>query len=311
MSCKRDNRSLIKKIAILFFCLFLASCAIRQIETNHDMPISEMEVIIFGLGRADSILITTENHAMMIDTGENQHGEDIVNFLHRQNITSLDYLIITHFDRDHVGGAYHIIDAIDVQTVILPNYSRESRHVSNMNQAMDDANLEPVILIEPRQFALDDAHFIIDPSQLPYFAFGSSSDDDDSQDDTEEAPSANNFSIVVSIVHGENSFLFTGDAQSRRMREILRNAEMMVLDFDFLKVPRHGRYMRRSREFMEAIRPRYAVITDSYEREADEELLAILEELDVTTFFARRNGVHVISNGTELIIEYKDFFASE
>jgi len=308
MENKRGKNIFLKQFAMLLSCLLFLGCTSGQEDIDH----GEMEVIVFGLRRADSVLITTQNHAVMIDTGENRHGQAIVNYLRSQDITSLDYLVITHFDRDHVGGAHHIVDAIDVQTVVVPNYSRESRHIANLQRAMADANLTPVILTEPLRFTLDHAVFVIDPAQIPYFAFGSASDDDDLQDDgNQEGPRANNFSIVISIVHGENAFLFTGDAQSRRMREVLENEEMQRIDFDFLKVPRHGRYMSRSSEFVEAIRPRYAVVTDSYERPADGELLEVLDAIDAHSFFARDVGVHVISDGVDLIVRYSDFFASE
>lgn len=198
-----------------------------------------------------------------------------------------------------------MIDAIDVQTVIVPNYSRDTQHVANLYRAMGDANLEPFVLTEALRFTLDEAAFIIDPTHKPYFAFGDGSDVGD------EAPRSNNFSIVVSISHGENDFLFTGDAQSRRMREVMANQNLMRLEYDFLKVPRHGRYMSRSSEFIQTIRPRYAVITDSYERPADEETIVALDAVDAQVFFARTSGIHVLSDGIDLVVVYKDFFALE
>jgi len=151
---------------------------------------------------------------------------------------------------------------------------------------------------------LDGAEFIVDPTLKPYFAFGTRNDNPQELD-------GDNFSIVVSITHGDNAFLFTGDARSRRMREILRNGDLMRIDFDFLKIPRHGRHMSRSDEFIETVSPRYAVITDSYEDPAQEELLDILDAIDAQVFFARQNGVRATSDGIEITVVYEDFFELE
>lgn len=296
-------------ILLTLSCVIFVGCTIFERVENPQTSGSTMEMIVFGLGRADSFLIITENHTLMIDTGENQQGRAIVAYLEVQGITRLDYLIITHFDRDHVGGAHRIIDAVDVGTVILPNYSRTTNHVERMQNAMATADIQPLILTSDLQLTLDDVSFIINPADQPYFTFDTADDLDELQNDDESTPNSNNFSIIVAITHGENAFLFTGDAQSRRMREILTNAQLMHIDFDFLKVPRHGRYMGRSREFITTINPRYAVITDSNERPVDAEMLAVLNEIEAQIFFARSTGVHIISDGDTINIQYRDFFA--
>ncbi|MCL2199586.1 MAG: MBL fold metallo-hydrolase, partial [Defluviitaleaceae bacterium] len=264
-------------------------------------------------GRADAIIITTQNHAVMIDTGENRHGRAITYFMHGENITSLDYLIITHFDSDHVGGAHEIIRSIDVNKIIVPNYSRESRHMERFAAAKLDAGLEAYVLKEEIRFTLDGAEFIVNPSALEYFHFSRE------EDDTEEEinafiPTGDDFSIVVSVTHGENSFLFTGDAVANRLGEILAHEEIMSTDYIFLKVPRHGRHNRRSVEFIQAISPRYAVITGFHpndlnryapERPTDERVIAALESVGAEIFFTMSEGIRIICNGHEIIVAEK------
>ena len=75
-----------------------------------------MEILVFGIGRSDSILITTDNYVMMIDTGERQHGRLIADYLLEQNINTIDYLIITHFDSDHVGEWYLVEQRVRLNT---------------------------------------------------------------------------------------------------------------------------------------------------------------------------------------------------
>ncbi|MCL1863713.1 MAG: MBL fold metallo-hydrolase [Defluviitaleaceae bacterium] len=260
-----------------------------------------MEIKIFGIGRADAVLITTQNHTVLIDTGENRHGRTIAHYMHGQNITSLDYLIITHFDSDHVGGAHEIIRFIGVENVIVPNYSRESRHVERFLAAKLAVGLESYVLKEEIRFTLDGAEFIVNPSALEYLHFPLDEDSD-----------GDDFSIVVSVTHGENSFLFTGDAVESRLSEILAHEELSARH-DFLKVPRHGRYNRHSVELIHAISPRYAVITGFHpdklgcfapERPADERVIAELESIGAEIFFTMTESVRIICDGHTMSVSF-------
>jgi len=288
---------------------------VTEIVNNGVHENNILEIYVFGIGRADAIIITTENHAVMIDTGENSNGHEILDYLLSRRIRTIDYLIITHFDRDHVGGAHTVIDFLEVKEIIVPNYKRESRHVERFELAMQRAGIEPLVLTETIRFELDNAGFMINPAQSEYFFFAYDDEDEDSEQEAEpgvpdyyieEAPAGNNFSIVVSVSHGENNFLFTGDAQSQRMREMLENEEIANTDYDFLKVPRHGRYMSRSAGFINAVSPKYAVITDSRERPADERVISALENAGAEIFLTRNGGVYVKSDGGALIVEHKD-----
>ena len=282
---------------------------------EEESVLGTMEILVFGIGRADSILITTETHTVMIDTGERQHGSHIVSYLLCQNIDTIDYLIITHFDRDHVGGAYVILNEIDVRNVIVPNYSRASNHVNRFDAAMEEAQLEPLVLTETIRFILDGAAFTVNPSQLGYIHV-SSRYEDDAVDQTIPPSTGDDYSLVVSITHGGNSFLFTGDAVAGRLQELLENDEIMNTNYDFLKVPRHGRHNRRSIEFIQAISPRYAVITGFHpdlllhyypERPSDERVIAALERVGAEIFFTMSTGVRVRSDGTNLTLQYENF----
>ena len=135
------------------------------------------EVYIFGFESADAILITTQNYVVMIDTGENQHRHYILSHLDRRDSYTIDYMIITHFDRDHVGGAHHLIRNLEVRNIIVPNYSRESRSVERFNEALRYSESVVDILTEKITISLDDVVFAVFPSHLSYFSFRSSGDD--------------------------------------------------------------------------------------------------------------------------------------
>jgi beta-lactamase superfamily II metal-dependent hydrolase len=280
-----------KFLQLIFFLFLFVGCG---------RDVGELEVYVFGLANADAVLITTENHVVMIDTGENQHGRYIAERLTEKEISHIDYLIITHFDRDHVGGAHRIINSVEVRNVIVPNYQKISRSVERFEEAMNEANIVPSVLAEIISFTLDDAEFTVYPSQLDFIVFGNDDDDDDEES---TAPRENNFSVAVTVQHGENNFIFTGDAMSGRLRELLLTEAITSVDFDFLKIPHHGRHNRRSVEFINAVSPAYAVSTCCEARPTDNRIIAALEAVGAEIFFSKHGGVLARSDGYNLIVK--------
>ena len=262
-----------------------------------------LEILVFNTGKADAILITTENHTVMIDTAERAHGSMIVEYLVERGITQIDYMIITHFDKDHVGGAYQIISNLDVNEVVVPNYLRVTNHYLRFVEAMQNSGIKPTVLEKNDllKFTLDNADFVIYPSSLEFHEY--EENDSGIRDDfgDEGTINVNNYSLVTTVQHGNNNFSFTGDAMARRTREIFQTPEIMNTDFIFLKVPHHGRYNMRSMEFIHAITPKYAVITDSQSEPASVRLVSALEGAGAKVFFTRNGNVYFTSDGHVLI----------
>lgn len=289
-----------------------ASSETKDIDFGIDIDIDIMEVLIFDAGKADAILITTDAHTVIIDTGEQKHGAIFAEYLSSHDITEIDYLIITHFDKDHVGGADTIIENFTVKEVIVPNYGKESKQYEQFITSIDAAKIELCILTEILEFNINDMKFTLYPSQQEYYYFSSSDadgeeDDDENENDDENdnIPNENNFSIVTSVKHGNNNFLFTGDAKSKRLKELLSIGDIVNTKYNFLKVPHHGQYNKRSTEFIYMIKPEYAVITCSSKKPSDERVVAALEDAGAEIYSTVDGNVYCKSNGKELIVAYK------
>ena len=108
----------------------------------------------------------------------------------------------------------------------------------------------------------------------------------------------NNFSLITTIMHGENVLLFTGDAEKQRTREWLSGKDKQ--DCDFLKMPHHGVYHTALKELLEAVMPEYAVICSSGKNPADPETLELLKNYGISTFQTKDGNVTVISDGKNL-----------
>ena len=299
------NMKRMKILLLLFISIssvFVFGCTKDTDIIPSDASLGTMEVFVFSTGKADAVLITTENYTVLIDTGEDKHGKMITDYLAARGITVIDYLIITHFDKDHVGGADKVIRELTVKKIIVPNYEKDSEQYSQFIREANNAGTERSVLLQKTEFTLDSAKFVLYPSMQDYYDYGTS----DSDDDDENAVNENNFSAVVRIKHGSKNFLFAGDAKAKRLKELLSDEEITSIKYDFLKVPHHGRYNKSSADFISRISPEYAVITCSEDSPADSRLLEALEKTGAKVYLTASGNIRCTSDGRNLTVQIQD-----
>lgn len=265
--------------ALLFTGASLFSCGSKDSKSITAYP--EMTVTFFDVGKADSIVINTENSTVIIDCGEKGDGKEIVQFLEDKGITTVDYLIITHYDKDHVGGASKVIKSLDVKNVLAPDYDEESDEVEKYQKALAGKNITPQRLTSDISFELDGASYdIIAPEETFY------GEDND-----------NDFSLVTKMVYHDISFLFTGDAMEQRLDEI-----MDIGKCNLLKVPYHGRKLDNFKDFLQNVQPDCAVVCTSA-NEFSSKTENALSDLNIKTYATCYNGrITASSNGVDLSI---------
>ncbi|MDE7014568.1 MAG: MBL fold metallo-hydrolase [Kineothrix sp.] len=245
----------------------------------------EIKITFFDVGKGDAILIETTEHKMMIDTGYDDTAGVFLDSFSEQGITKLDYLVLTHFDKDHVGGADHVLEAVEVGEVLQPEYESDSKQYEEYEETMETLGKTPVLVNETMRMSLDGAEILIYPPQ---------------QEAYEEED--NDFSLVVSMIYGEKSFLFAGDCEKERLEELMGQEEF-DLSHNVLKVPHHGRKEKNSTEFFAAVSPDVAVITCSEEKPADEEVVEILEGLGTNIYYSTDGTVACFCDGEGLDVE--------
>ncbi|MCH5211057.1 MAG: MBL fold metallo-hydrolase [Oscillospiraceae bacterium] len=269
----------ISVLAALTLCL--CGCSISGTEKAPEAA-GEFKFSVLKIGQADAIIMQTENHCVIIDCGEKDDGKEVKKYLADNGIENVDYLFITHFDKDHVGGAAKVINSVNIGEVVTPDYEGTNDEYQSYLDALEEHSLTPVLLDENMTFTLDDVLFEVYPPQEKSYA----------EDD-------NDFSLVISVTHGENRFLFTGDAEKTRLKEIMRQVKG---EYDFLKVPHHGRYNKYSSVFFKAVTPAYSVITDSEKNPAESETAAALESTGSSVYYTRNGTVHVQSDGKQITV---------
>lgn len=275
----------IRQIGLMILCcaFILCSCQSREISAvSAPKATGSLYVSILDIGKADAIILRTENHTVVIDCGEKGDGKDVLNCLSENNVDSIDYLFITHFDKDHVGGAAKVINGISVGEIITPDYEGTNDEYEQFLDAALENNITPAALTENMTFTLDDALFEVFPPMK-----------------TSYQEEDNDFSLVISVTHGENTFLFAGDAEKERLSEL---SKQLDLRHTFLKVPHHGNYNAMTKSFLTSVNPKYAVITCSEKNPASDEVLNILDSLGCEVFQTVSADVYAVSDGQTITV---------
>lgn len=203
-------------------------------------------VTFLKTGNSDCIIIKTIDAAVMIDTALEESFETIDGKLKSMGIKELDYLIITHYDIDHIGSASQIINKYTPKEIYC-TYNRPKIHSDSHKKYVDiveTLKITPNIVRKEKTIKLGKAVLKIIPPKSDFYLFDCS----------------NNSSLLVSLFFGSSSFLFTGDIEKERISEVLNEG---IAKYDVLKVPHHGWVEDNTADLIKAVSPRYSVITNS------------------------------------------------
>ena len=208
-----SSKRLLPILGLLFVLLF----------SGCEKKAGDLTVVFPKLGAADCAILMTEDHTVVIDAGEAEDGAAILNVLSDYHRDTIDLLLISHYDKDHVGGAAKLIDSLIVRRVIGSSYPKESEEYAAYQSALSQAGLTEEILSSPETVTISDDFTlnICPPEQSTY-----------AEDES------NNASVAVAVQYGDTRMLFTGDAMEERTEELLSEFSGT---FDLIKLPHHGR----------------------------------------------------------------------
>lgn len=277
----------IKKTAALLLTSAVAASSLFACNEKkpHDMAnAKELKVTFLDVGKADAIVLQSESSTVVIDCGEKGDGKKISSILEESGTTVIDYLIITHFDKDHVGGAPKVLKTFDVKNVLTPDYTGNVSEYDKFAETLDGRGITPMKLKEDISFTLDDVDYTVYAPKKDFYGDGDSAE--------------NNFSLVTKAVHHNNTLLFTGDAMEERLDEIMDIGKCTLL-----KVPYHGRKLDNLGDFLEATEPKCAVVcTDS--NEFSGKMQDLLKKQKINTYATCFNGeITAVSDGSQIKID--------
>lgn len=233
--------------------------------------VSGLKVHFIDVGQADAILIQCEDMNMLIDGGNKADSNVMYTYLKKYGVTHLDYVIGTHAHEDHIGGIPGALQYATAGTVYCPVKTYSSKAFENFVKSVTNRGTSIKIPKVGTSFSLGSA-------SVKILAVNAAS-------------GTNNTSIVTRITHGNNSFLFMGDAE-REVEQYLINSGA-AQKATVLKVGHHGSDTSSGYQFLWNVMPEYAVISagkgNSYGHPHDE-VLSRFRDADVTLFRTDMQG---------------------
>ena len=251
----------------------------QVVNTRGNIEELPLEINVLSTGKSDCIIIKLDRKYIVIDTGTYNNSTQIYEYLQKNHINKIEYLILTHNDKDHIGGAKIILDNIKVKNVIQADYKRKTDDYKRYIKALKDNNIKPILLHGKIKLNIGDI-FLEISSAL--------------QDKYDKS---NDYSIIVSIEYGKYNYLFAGDAEAKRMDEFISTNSKR---YDVLKVPHHGIYNEMLEAFLKSTSPSYAIVTGCDFRYPDKKVNALLNKYKIQLLNTMYGDIVIKSDGNNI-----------
>lgn len=290
-----DKKSLTSLIVIFAVLLALVGVKVFNGDTNENKPASlkapdndgQLVVHFLDVGQGDSAFVELpDGQCMLIDASVSSYGDKIVETIEGYGYTEIDYLVATHPHADHIGGMTNVVEGFEIGEVYMPKATSTSKTFEGLLTAISDKGLQ----IHTAKTGV--TIYSDDETEIEILAPNSESYEE-----------TNNYSAVIKVTCGKNSFLFTGDAEELSENEMLDKC-YDKLCADVLKVGHHGSSSSTSDAFLQAVSPKYAVIScgeDNSYGHPHKETISRLNDMGIDYYRTDMNGTVTIScNGNDV-----------
>jgi competence protein ComEC len=273
-----------------------SASSIISSQTESDITSSDsagekklLVVDFIDVGQGDGILIKTpEEKFILVDCGPAEAEESFINHLKSKSVKEIEYAFFTHPHADHIGNAEKVLKEFKVKNVYMPDATTTTKTFSGLlNELGKQTDIKVTQAKAGQKITLGDVKLdILSPTGGKY-------------------SDLNEYSIVFKLTYGEKSILFTGDAYIKNEKEMMDAG--YDLKADILKVGHHGSDSSTSTEFLNAVKPKYAVISCGKDNSFDHPHKSTRQNLaNVNAKIYRtdeQGTITVYSNGTEIVIK--------
>ncbi len=269
------NRFLI--ISIIFVIIF----GINVFQNNYvnqeysDLAERPLQVYFIDVGQGDCQLIKFKDEYMLIDSGEEDQTKKVIEFLKSKEIEKLKYVVATHPHSDHIGGLESVCSDFEVENIIMPKITANTKTFEDLIKVIKKKNINVITAKKGDKFNIQECEFsILSPSL---------------DDEYEEL---NNYSVVIKLVYGKASFLFTGDAEKEIEQKLINSGE--DISAKVLKVGHHGSHTSSTKKFLDKVNSDIAVISVGEDNSYGHPLKSVLDRLNNMADYVLRTD----KNGT-------------
>ncbi|OGI17467.1 MAG: DNA internalization-related competence protein ComEC/Rec2 [Candidatus Melainabacteria bacterium RIFOXYA12_FULL_32_12] len=277
-----------KKLNFLILAIVLAIVSLSFKENFS----KDLKLLFFDVGEADSILIQTPNKRnILVDTGDigrkdfSSANTIIIPYLRDKGINKLDVLVLTHPDRDHIGGTVDVLKRIKTSQIMDNGEKTDSTIYKKTQDFIRKKNITVKHLTNGNKIDID--------KDLKISVIKSANIYGDTNNDT---------SVILYLEYKNFSALLMGDAEAESLNSIKKYVNKSI---DVVKVGHHGSFNSVNEEFLDYLKPKTAIISVGKNKYShpDKLTLNILKEFDIKTLRTDKdNAIEIKTDGENIKI---------
>ncbi len=280
LNCIRIRNMQKAKKIIQYLLLFLVILFIGPADIKAAQP---FEIHLLDVGQGLSVLIEADGHYMLIDGGGRDSSSFLISYIKQQGVDNLDYIVLSHYDEDHMAGIVGVLTVFHVDTFLVPAYSGQGE----LYQALATAAISNGCVIKHPEMGF---RFQIGNADVEVIGpIGKYSLDNDN-------------SLSVRITYGHTRYLICGDAEQQSETDMVNSSA--EIDADVYVVNHHGSKTSTTDAFLDAVSPTYALIScgeDNGYGHPAMETLQRLQNHGIIMFRTDKQGTVIVSSdGTEI-----------
>ena len=263
----KPKRKIINEILTYVIVISIIS---QLVQSSYSMLFRKFEINLIDVGQGDSILIVTpKNKKILIDGGGNENydigANVLIPYLLNKRIKQIDYLIISHFDTDHVGGTLRVLEKLKVKQVIISQQKEDSSNFQKFLEITKKRNIK-ITVVKAGDIIQIEKNIYIEvlwPTKKLEISTNP----------------LNNNSIVAKLIYNKTSILFTGDIEAEAEKELVKKYGHK-LKSDILKVSHHGSKTSSTQDFIDKVNPKIALIGVGYKNKFDHPSYTTIKTLE-------------------------------
>lgn len=267
--------------------------------THTSLPFSQntshskiLKVAFLDIGQGDAIYIEAPNgNQIMFDGGPGKGTLGKLREVMPPLDTSIDMLVVTNPDKDHMGGFVDVLKNFKVQAVVESGTDKTTVIYKNLEQNIQNEGAQKILARRGMDIILDKENGVKIKLLFP--------------DRDVNSWDPNDGSVVARLEYGKQSIMLQGDASS--VTENILVQEQNAQTVTILKLGHHGSRTSSSLAYLQAVHPQYAIISAGLNNtygHPHQEVLDRLESLKIPYFGTYQNGtIEILMDGNNLKIK--------
>lgn len=245
---------------------------------------AKMAVHFIDVGQGGGVFIQKDGKNILYDCGDTHAGPTVADYLAALDVETVDFLIISHAHKDHMGGCFHVLKNVKVKKV-YHNGSKAS--TATWKKFLKEAKRADEVIVVEKDLEENGIQILV-----AYDSWGKRS--------SKEADN----SVLVRLVDGKIRVLLTGDCEAPCEKEVSTTSDVQS---DILNVGHHGSNAASSSEFLKMVKPKVAVVQAGAGNQYGHPTKPVLDRLrqvKARIYRTDRDGtVVVLSDGQSYTVE--------